>query len=280
MSGLYFKYYPINNYTLNLLATNSLWMSHPSTFNDPFDSFLSFKTSHDKDFIDFCYQKKHKTKKWNFWFLLKHLGPNSKGVDLSEFIRSLEQDESLDSSEIEDLLSEFFNSRNILAPMSMYSEYARLGICCFTKEQRSLLMWAHYASSHKGFCVAYKINELPPGVVLRDVNYDNDQVTPYQIDAMQKGELISVLQDQICQKSPNWKYENEMRLIGSFANQKVKVPGIIEEVIFGYRMSREDQETVKFLVSAHYPEATYSLAYPVPYFNIMGTRPEIPGQGL
>lgn len=275
LGDTYFKYYSINSYTLNILATNSLWMSHPSTFNDPFDCFLSFKTSHDKEFIQFCYEKKRRIKKWNFWFLLRHLGPKSLGVDLSEFIRSLEQDESLDSSEIGDLLSEYFETRNVMAPVRMYNEYARLGIFCFTKEQKNLLMWAHYASSHKGFCVAYKIENLPPGVFLREVKYDNDKVTPCQLDAIQEGDLIRVLQDQICQKSPDWKYENEMRLIGSFANQKVKVPGKIVEVIFGHRMSREDQETVKILVSAQYPEATYSHAYPVPYFNLMGTRPEI-----
>ena len=37
-NGKIYKYYPCNKYSLNILISNILFISHPSNFNDPFDS--------------------------------------------------------------------------------------------------------------------------------------------------------------------------------------------------------------------------------------------------
>lgn len=37
-NGKIYKYYPCNQYSLNVLKDNQLFFSHPSNFNDPFDS--------------------------------------------------------------------------------------------------------------------------------------------------------------------------------------------------------------------------------------------------
>jgi hypothetical protein len=40
--NLLYKYYPYNEYLLEMLFTKKMWYSKPDTFNDPFDCHLNF----------------------------------------------------------------------------------------------------------------------------------------------------------------------------------------------------------------------------------------------
>ena len=39
----------------------------------------------------------------------------------------------------------------------------KLLVACFTEENNSPLMWAHYSNSHKGLCIEYDLSRLPEG---------------------------------------------------------------------------------------------------------------------
>jgi hypothetical protein len=39
--------------------------------------------------------------------------------------------------------------------------FKKLRICCFTTNKKNLLLWAHYADSHKGVCVEFDATKLP-----------------------------------------------------------------------------------------------------------------------
>jgi len=37
-----------------------------------------------------------------------------------------------------------------------------LKVCSFSGTQYSIIMWSHYADQHRGFCIEYDTNSLPP----------------------------------------------------------------------------------------------------------------------
>lgn len=85
-------------------------------------------------------------------------------------------------------------------------------IVCFTENSLSPLMWAHYADSHKGFCIEYDLTSIPKGyrlgilpVIYSDERYDvtNAVVT----------RNINLLMNPYYFKSSHWNYEKEWRMV-------------------------------------------------------------------
>lgn len=105
----------------------------------------------------------------------------------------------------------------------------RAFISCFCEHNNSLLMWAHYANCHTGFCICYRYEDLAHmyGILnLLPVSYTQNFLT------------ISTLQEAIDHhqvflrvyrtKSVEWSYEKEWRLFG---NYRINVPYCKGELI-------------------------------------------------
>lgn len=81
-------------------------------------------------------------------------------------------------------------------------------------EDLPILMWSHYANSHKGFCVRYEFTEdmfvefepTNKGVLkfIHPVNYCDINMSLSKVPTMKEG---------IFTKSQVWEYENEVRLL-------------------------------------------------------------------
>ena len=110
------------------------------------------------------------------------------------------------------------------------------------------LMWAHYADSHKGIGIQYRIkpsnlkDEKNMVVRLLDVNYDK----PFPID----GNIPFI--DSLCVKGDFWRYEKETRLI-LYSREDIgdyySVDGYeIEAVYMGCRMEKEKREYLKNMI--------------------------------
>lgn len=85
-------------------------------------------------------------------------------------------------------------------------------VACFTENNDSPLMWAHYTDNHKGFCIEYDLTKLPEGyrygifpVLYSDKRYDvtNAVVTRNK----------NLLMNPYYFKSLNWEYEKEWRIV-------------------------------------------------------------------
>tara|TARA_R110000868_G_scaffold216495_2_gene466651 strand:+ start:1224 stop:2153 length:930 start_codon:yes stop_codon:yes gene_type:complete len=87
---------------------------------------------------------------------------------------------------------------------SFIGKLDNIGICCFTGKKNSILMWSHYADSHKGYCLEFikKENELFP------INYINDFSQTNYYENVKDSEFHITYS-----KSIEWKYENEYRSI-------------------------------------------------------------------
>lgn len=136
----------------------------------------------------------------------------------------------------------------------------KIRICCFADPLRSIgrtktpriedcspLMWAHYANSHKGICIQYKIN---PALISESDQWiirllDVDYKKAFPLD----GNIPLV--DSLCMKSGSWQYENETRLI-LYTRDKVNDNGhrrikknSVEAVYMGYRIEHEKRNYLK-----------------------------------
>lgn len=86
--------------------------------------------------------------------------------------------------------------------------FKNLGVCCFSRNVNSILMWAHYASNHKGFCLEFHSNRSLDGINPLDVIYVNNF-----IKAAYYKNPKDALFHLIYTKAKDWEYEKELRSI-------------------------------------------------------------------
>jgi uncharacterized protein YktA (UPF0223 family) len=118
-----------------------------------------------------------------------------------------------------------------------YSEL--FGVTCFSKFRENILMWSHYADSHKGIVIGFDSKKLWNN--LEDyfkVIYQRKRVlTPYDI-AVGKANYEKQYKHYkklIRSKFEEWNYEKEYRLINKFEN--CKYDGINDLYFFNFKDS-------------------------------------------
>lgn len=94
----------------------------------------------------------------------------------------------------------------------LFNMKKKFRVACFTESNISPLMWAHYAESHKGFCIEYDLKKLAEGyrygllpVIYSDKRYD---VTNAVISRNK-----NLLMNPYYFKSMEWEYEKEWRMV-------------------------------------------------------------------
>lgn len=113
---------------------------------------------------------------------------------------------------------------------------SKLGIYSLSTTYSEELMWAHYANSHKGFCIEYQIDKLkdkylaPEMVNELKVNYEPKPQTFSYLDLKEKNRTLEKL---FATKSLNWSYEKEIRLIFDSFELKDYHPSALTGLYFG-----------------------------------------------
>ena len=104
-------------------------------------------------------------------------------------------------------------------------------ISCFSKRNDSILMWSHYADSHKGVCIEFEKPKLDD---FRDVKYKKNRPSIRYFKVVQHAIALDMLNkhedenqikrylenttDPFFVKSPDWSYEKEVRCLYSKTN--------------------------------------------------------------
>lgn len=139
------------------------------------------------------------------------------------------------------------------------SRLERCGIFClsygfdssFICSPQSILMWSHYASSHKGFCIEFneRIFDSIDMEFCKNVRYEEhmpDKLSQYDYDNLSykdKSELLFW-------KSKVWEYEQEKRLCFSKANLYIDIPmGSIAGIYCGCNMNPHLKTLLKSMSS-------------------------------
>ncbi len=217
MPSKVYKYRKVTNYSLQNFMDDTIWMSNPKDFNDPFDSVTT--------------EPEYKVN-----VVVDRLKENVKN---DEAIKKIE---GVFTSELIEELESMFD-RGLVHRL----QFSFL-VACLSETNESVLMWSHYADDHKGFCVEYSGNEIYKNEIVNKRFFPVKYVTkeeysiPVSAMALEYSGLYSVL----C-KTEDWAYEKEWRIC--FGIEELGVPHNLQlpkatGVYIGVKMPDDDRKRV------------------------------------
>ncbi|MNK65760.1 hypothetical protein D3C87_850620 [compost metagenome] len=235
-----YKYRVWNN-TLHqrLLTENEIFLASPANLNDPFDASLPFQ--YDPSLMT----KENITRK-----LLEQgrlIWPDISDEELHD--RAFKEQSS---GKFED--GSYWKDQHEKTKADLHKT---IGLLSLTTHPDNLLMWAHYANCHSGFCVGLDSNILFEviGGTIGPVTYVED--FPLMSLFPEDGESVKHMVKMLNSKSPHWTYENEYRLTKSeSANKAYELPSeAIKEVVLGCKMRQDDMTAIIEVMDSKFPNA-------------------------
>lgn len=258
MRRSFYKYFPnakkrINkvarNFSLEALENNTVFLSSPSDFDDPYDCNIfiddnEFALQRIRYYAGLC--GVYVNPKWNYEEVSMHLARKIynhliSGKTLDEFYK-YRQD-----NEIIRLHHEAFFMRLKLELISTdangdsyskafkevikeeYDEIQntanRFRVACFAETPYSMLMWSHYANNHKGFCIEYETPEysdknadiyhnlFPVIYTDKRTNLTSLSLNWKSTGTLSNDGLWDFYKYGLLSKSLEWRYQQEWRLI-------------------------------------------------------------------
>ena len=227
-----YKYSPFN-----LEHIGAIYFSSADKFNDPFDSSINIRYD-----------------KWTLKRFEDEFCRHNPNLSLDERDQKLE------------LLRQQFNSEEMADETYKAQQVIRnqLGVCCFSYNRSSILMWAHYADKHRGICIGYNLFELAKELGVLDFpnitsGFDVEYVEQYPELSPDDDGIIKSLKI----KSINWEYEEEMRIVDrKKINVKVDIsPKCYSEIILGCNFDKASEGLCIDELKCNYPETTLYKAY-------------------
>jgi len=228
-----YKYEPMSIQALRNLKSQAIYFNSPLNFNDPFDCNTDVKL---------------------------RVPYEDEVPYILEFLREeLEGHPKL--SEIENHSTGELAAMGMVLAENMLKERANKvfkskGVCCFSETNDNLLMWSHYASSAKGFCLEFDSSNEPFDKLLPVEYVDNPPELDYQkvfsIDSMY---FLNAL---FCTKSSHWSYEKEWRVLHNEVNKvyhysKESLTG----VYFGPEIDQDITEIICLIIQGQNPGAKF-----------------------
>ena len=244
MTKLY-KYASINS-AIRIIKNSSVLLNSPNNFNDPFDSLINI-TNEEKQrvldltinyftfkiFCDFVKRDDLKLKpsqKLLFKTIKLEIAAYTKLIkkfktynilpffnDMVDSFAEINDDIKLAIESAKDKLD------NEIIP-SLKEMRSKARISCFSTKNDSILMWSHYADSHRGVCFEFEENRD----FFKKVNYSSQRTNINLYDAISRvlafdflNEKISykdkkfsdIMLNPLYTKSLEWAYENEVRCV-------------------------------------------------------------------
>lgn len=120
----------------------------------------------------------------------------------------------------------------------------KVGVFSLTERNDDILMWSHYADSHRGICIEFKASKMHHVDMMRKahrVTYQNALPSiNFYLDT-----LVDKLKAYIHTKAAHWSYEQEWRIVDTDGPGLKTLPdGLISSVILGHAISKENKRRV------------------------------------
>lgn len=199
-----YRYRPGNNWDINNLKKDTIWLSTLKEYNDPFENRVSI----DFEGVADSYLK---------------MDPNT--VALMR-LNHIDKNHPYYKAGIEDL-----KARGEKLQKSLSMKKLRIFTACFCEEKSSLLMWAHYANSHKGFCIGYKFEDIINkfGINILPVIYSKEYSVIRSYEMFEDYDEFFL--DEWRSKSIEWSYEKEWRLVGDYRKNEPYEKGQVVDMV-------------------------------------------------
>lgn len=205
------RYFSKIEYIEDLLKNKRLYAARPSTFNDPFDSFIrSLLSVLEKDIgilktygdlMDFC--KSH-----------SYLDEVQMLMECYPTIGLTERSRQIDSN----ILLNALRKSNISPETVKNTSDKVYRVICFSRPSRNIqeqkeevLLWSHYAGNHTGARVIFNIPKDAARYFFRRMKYRDK---PHYWNGEDKS-----LKKCLTQKGKVWKYEHEVRMFILISNK-------------------------------------------------------------
>jgi hypothetical protein len=217
---LLFKYKGCSEKHLHSYIVDSLfYMSDRSQLNDPFDV---------KSLIDFA----------------------GGGINRQDYLNHLSTQFKMSRAKQREVKERLNSSRKIekMIRLNLQNEISATGVHSFATSARNLLMWAHYANSHRGVCLIFDVCEdVDTFVAALPVTYSQTYpVIKYHIDI--GPELVK---KSFLTKSSEWSYESERRIFDrGFAKQYLAFnSNALLGIVLGANISEADKIMIYSLLA-------------------------------
>ncbi|MCP4123522.1 MAG: DUF2971 domain-containing protein [Bacteroidetes bacterium] len=228
-----YKYEPISIQALMNLKSQLIYFNSPLNFNDPFECNmdLNLRVPYE-DEVPYILE-----------FLKQELEGNPK------------------LSEIEKMPNGELAAMGMVLAENLLKERAgnvfkSKGICCFSETNDNLLMWSHYASSAKGFCLEFDTTSEPFNKLLPVEYVDNPPELDYK--RVFSIESLYFLQTLFCTKSSHWSYEREWRALHHETNKAYCYPvSSLTGVYFGPEVERDFTEIICLILQGQHPDIKF-----------------------
>jgi hypothetical protein len=246
-----------NKHHRRLLTNAELYFASASNFNDPFDSNITINYSKG-------------SKKEILGKYVEHIAKKNPGLSKTDRLK-------LAKSWMEKGI--YNDPENIIKSQKSQIEkrLKEVGIVSLSEYSDDIIMWSHYADSHKGFCVGFDTNNLQRFKEqykqlhevlfnIYKVKYNKKYPTPSPF-----GTEEEVVIDPLRIKSYIWNYENEYRLISlNGSNQILQLTDeIISEVILGCQMAEPDiEDIIRVLSKLRKPIRLYKMEMKTAEFGL------------
>lgn len=301
-----FKYSPINTYSIRNLQRNQIYFNNPLNFNDPFDTFhpAEIKDLSDKKLIElYCRFKNSpfnekalekilnkevskdeffKFCKLNVDFLVNPKDVTNENVTQTkkDFLENLESDltesEEMFQANLDALIKVFKDrvQRTIKESIKVIRDekFKKIGISCFSRNNKNLLMWSHYADSHRGFCLEFDSKHEPFSKAFSVIYQSDIPVlnTDLLFNEYENEEAIKKL---LSFKSKNWSHEEELRIFYQESNKSYTYNAkLLKAIYFGLKTDESEIQVICSAVKLHNPDVKFFKMKRVE--NKFGLKPE------
>jgi len=237
-----YKYCPINNNLWKNILNNQIWFSNPTEFNDPFDCQLQivpFENENEKETL----------------------------------VNQLIEQKVIQRRDKNKFLKRKIEKFNFIIE-SLINIHNSMGIACFCldrkyKQNEYLLLWSHYADSHKG--VRLKFNMLDNVLYMFELNNLGDPILNLRkVDYEKKYLILNYIRESedfspklLSTKSECWVYENEVRIISQKSGPVKFIKEALTEIVFGCELKPIDvdvKDIIKLVKSCNYPNVKFKQA--------------------
>lgn len=199
-----YKYSKIDDYTLENLNKNQLYVNSVNNFNDPYE------------------------------FIFKYEVRDSLWIDFLKLIFEDSYTEIPSDVNKDDIMRGITN--HYFAQL-----HDGIGAVCFTENENDDLLWAHYGDCHRGICVEFD-NNLLPFSKCEKIEYVNEIYTIIIDDIAYYRDRIPIIHGKsLIRKNTIWSYEKEWRLILEAKMLLDYQPTAIRSITFGFFCKSEDK---------------------------------------
>ncbi len=238
-----YKYRCDNEDSRKNLMDDTVWICSPAAYNDPYDCLFTLteqdvlvaaKLSFVDDFV-------------RVYGLDGVISANAillakaSNDPLQQLVKHIPSDHPCSKDANPQQIADFFGAQlsryvgDSIAFVRQIREATK--ICSFSQRNDSILMWGHYSDKHKGFCIEYELEPLPPNHFMRRNLYPVIYSSKLYDLTRWASQLFSSPRDQFnpcavllatLSKYRDWRYEKEWRFVLTesrlTANRAMSVP--------------------------------------------------------